>query len=85
MVNEIQTTTTYNQIRDEALHNLLMALYIKKQPEKIIPYLTESDSNTILDVKYVLKQCLEAGLQEQGYSRNLPRKTRNVCILKSML
>ena len=34
----VQDLTT----KDEAIHNLLISLYIKKQPNKIIPYLTSS-------------------------------------------
>lgn len=58
----VQDLTT----KDEAIHNLLISLYIKKQPNKIIPYLTSSETECLLDEKYVLKQCLDAGLKEQG-------------------
>jgi len=50
---------------DEALHNLLVALYVSHKPDNIIPYLT-SGSEPKVDVKYLLKLCLEAGLKEEG-------------------
>ncbi|XP_023332203.1 vacuolar protein sorting-associated protein 18 homolog [Eurytemora carolleeae] len=51
---------------DEALHNLLLSLYVSQQPHKIIPYIISAGSQPRVDVKYVLKLCLDAGLQEEG-------------------
>lgn len=52
--------------RDEALHNLLLSLYVSEQPSKILPYLTARDKEPLVDVKYVLRLCLEAGLKQEG-------------------
>ena len=55
---------------DEAVHNLLLSLYIEHDPSKVENYLKNEskDSNIQMscDTKFALKQCVEAGLVREA-------------------
>ena len=45
----------------------MVSLYVTEQPENIMPYLTTRGSTGhSVDVKYLLKLCLGAGLSEEA-------------------
>ena len=51
--------------RDQSVHNLLLSLYIRHSPEKVLDYL-DSGQEPHCDTKYGLKQCLERGLGREA-------------------
>ncbi len=65
----------------QAIHNLLVSLYVTEKPANLMPYLTARGSTGHwVDVKYLLKLCLGANLSEEAvylytilgtYARNL--------------
>ena len=60
-VRYLEFAVTKLGCRDQSVHNLLLSLYIRHSPEKVLEYL-ESSPEPYCDTKYGLKQCLERGL-----------------------
>jgi len=52
--------------KEESVHNLLVSLYVKHQPEKVLDYLPTLKNSFSCDPKYALKQCMEAGLVREA-------------------
>ena len=64
LIRYLEHAVTNMNCRDEAVHNLLLSLYIEHEQEQVLGYLTST--NMCCDNKFVLKQCVEAGLAREA-------------------